>query len=242
MISVCMAAYNGEKYIRQQINSILCQLGETDELIVGDDCSTDSTVSILNSFADTRIKIIQNAKNIGLNANINKVLSHSKGDYIFLSDQDDFWEQGKVKCMLQALQNVNLVVSDCSVVDENLNVIYPSFFKYNNSKKGFFRNLFIGSYYGCCMAFDRKLLNYSLPIPENKYVWHDLWIGELAELRFKVDFLNHILVKYRRHANTTSCTGRKNDRTIAIKIITRIVFLYKLFVHIFIIKKICKKI
>ena len=115
MISVCMATYNGEKYIREQIDSILAQLGDKDELIVSDDGSADATLSIVRSFSDPRIKIISNTGKHGTNGNFENALKHAQGDYIFLSDQDDVWLPGKVNICLQALQTAHLVVHDCYV-------------------------------------------------------------------------------------------------------------------------------
>ena len=89
MISVCMATYNGEKYLREQVGSILTQLGENDELVVSDDGSTDSTIDILKSYNDPRIKIFINTGRHGVNSNFENALRHADGDYIFLSDQDD---------------------------------------------------------------------------------------------------------------------------------------------------------
>ena len=89
MISVCMATYNGEKYIEEQLKSILSQLGENDEVIVSDDSSTDNTLAIVESFNDVRIKIFPNNKFHSPIFNFENALKQATGDYIFLSDQDD---------------------------------------------------------------------------------------------------------------------------------------------------------
>ena len=108
MISVCMATYNGERYIKRQIDSILYQLGEDDELIISDDGSTDRTLEIIKKYNDSRIKIYEHIKKAELSkvkklrnfyyatSNFENALIHSRGEYIFLADQDDIWESEKV--------------------------------------------------------------------------------------------------------------------------------------------------
>lgn len=91
MISVCMATYNGEEYIKEQLESILCQLGEMDEIIISDDGSTDNTLNIIESYNDSRIKIHINTGKHGFVYNFENALQKAKGEYIFLSDQDDIW-------------------------------------------------------------------------------------------------------------------------------------------------------
>src|SRR5690554_1480606 len=98
MISVCIPTYNGEKYLVEQIQSILTQLGESDEIIVSDDLSTDSSIDILQNLQDSRIRILRNSKNLGPIYNLERALAEAKGDFVFLSDQDDIWEIGRASC------------------------------------------------------------------------------------------------------------------------------------------------
>ena len=127
-ISVCIATYNGEKYIKEQLDSILVQLGEDDEVIIGDDGSTDLTLDIIKSYNDPRIKIYKNSfKNLILN--FESTLEKAKGDYIFLSDQDDVWLPNKVKDSLKDLFKYDVVISNCKVVNKNLDVIHESFLR-----------------------------------------------------------------------------------------------------------------
>ena len=103
MISVCIATYNGEKYIKEQLDSIIPQLGHEDEIVISDDGSSDSTLDIINSINDERIRITVNQGKHGVNSNFNNALLHAKGDFIFLADQDDIWLSGKVAECLKAL-------------------------------------------------------------------------------------------------------------------------------------------
>ena len=100
-ISVCMACYNGEKYIEEQILSILPQLNESDELIIIDDHSSDNTGKIVQELKDNRIKYVFNEKNLGVNRSFEKAIKKAKNDYIFMADQDDLWTEGRVERMLK---------------------------------------------------------------------------------------------------------------------------------------------
>ena len=105
MISVCIATYNGERFIREQIDSILRQLSSDDEIILSDDGSTDDTISIINSIDDKRIKIIEGPRKHSPTPNFECAMKESKGDYIFLAVQDDVWKPNKVEVCIKWLQN-----------------------------------------------------------------------------------------------------------------------------------------
>ena len=126
MISVCMATYNGEKYIRQQLCSIISQIGEGDEVIISDDGSTDSTLDIVRNMADGRIRIVEGPCRQSPTLNFENALSHVKGDYIFLADQDDVWLPGKVSACMKWLGGYECVVSDAEMSDESLRAIQKS--------------------------------------------------------------------------------------------------------------------
>lgn len=220
-ISVCLATYNGEKYIKKQVDSILHQLSETDELIVSDDISTDNTVDIIRSFNDARIKVFINKRKLGVTANFNSALLKASGEVIFLSDQDDIWLDSKVSMSLSYLETYDLIVTNCKVIDENNSIIYESYFDVVNSGKGLIKNLYKSTYLGCCLAFNKKVLNAILPIPNNLMMYHDWWIGFIAEQNFKVYFLNEPLLLYRRHSNAISSTLGKSNNSFFFKIKSR---------------------
>ena len=181
MISVCIATYNGGKYIKEQIDSILLQLGRKDEIIISDDSSTDDTLSIIKSYNDPRIKIFFNKSTHSPIFNFENAIRNAKGSYIFLADQDDIWLPNKINNTVDLLKQYDLVVSDCKVVDQNLNVLEESFFYKRNSGTGFCKNLFKNTYLGCCMAFRKEILCYILPFPK-RIAMHDIWIGLSVEL------------------------------------------------------------
>ncbi len=224
--SVCMATYNGEKYIAMQITSILGQIGQQDELIISDDGSTDHTVAIINAFQDPRIKLFQDKSFRDPIKNFEYALEQSTGTSIFLSDQDDVWMDNKYELILQQLLVYDLVVSDSVIVDKQLRVVHPSFFEYFGSGRGIIKNIIRSSYYGSCMAFNRPVLEAALPFPDTKEIGHDLWLGLVAELKFSVLFLKVPLLKYRRHEATfTSQSVGKSSRKLTQMIYGRLLMI-----------------
>ncbi len=223
MISVCMATYNGEKYIKEQIDSILSQLSLGDELIISDDMSTDSTRNIIKSFEDERVHLYLHRKNHGFVKNFENALRHAKGDVIFLSDQDDIWFPNKVKRTLEELERVDFTVSDCRTVDKNGQVISDSRIRDFNIKTGFWRLMIKTRYLGCCMAFKRSILRAVLPFPNNSlYLEHDLWIAAVAECYFKTSLIDEPLIIYRRHGDNASSGGVGKENSLLIKLRRRV--------------------
>ncbi|MFA6740649.1 MAG: glycosyltransferase family 2 protein [Arcobacteraceae bacterium] len=222
-ISVCMATYNGEKYIKEQLDSILSQVSRNDEIIISDDNSTDNTIEILKSYNDKRIKIYLNNKEKGYTKNFENALEKVSGDVIFLCDQDDIWVNDKIEKTLVYLKDYDFIISDNKVVTKDLNTIYESHFNVCNTKKGFFNNLLLPRYVGACMAFKKEVLEKSLPFPENqKLCAHDYWICLIAELYFKVYKLDEALILYRRHSSNASNGGNTSKNTLIHKLKVRI--------------------
>lgn len=209
MVSVCLASYNGEKYIKEQVDSIMSQLEADDELIISDDGSSDKTISIIQSYNDNRIVLLHNIKH-GVNNNFENAIRHAKGDYIFWSDQDDVWFPNKVQACIDQLQNNDLVVHDCVVVDKSLNTIYPSYFKQFKSGNGYIKNIIKCSYIGACIAFRKEILSYVLPIPSKWPVYIDGWLASLTELNGRICFYGAPLIYFRRHDNNTSASAGKS--------------------------------
>lgn len=221
-VSVCMTVYNGEKYIREQITSVIGELRSSDELIICDDGSTDASAAIIEEYTtDKRINYIKNVEPLGVVKNFEKAILQSRGKYIFLCDQDDVWLKGKVATCIRHLQTNILVVTDCTVVDQNLQVTAPSFFKLRQSGCGILKNIWKNTYLGCCIAFRRDLIKYSLPIPGNVPM-HDMWLGLQAEMHGSVLFANESLSLYRRHDAAASPTGSKSNFSLQKKINIRL--------------------
>lgn len=228
-ISVCMATYNGEKYIKEQLESILFQLGENDEVIISDDGSTDGTFKIIDSFNDKRIKFVFNESERGYTKNFENALVKCTGDVVFLADQDDVWVSNKVERCVKALKNKSFVVSDNKIVDESLSTIKESHFSEFSTEKGFIRNWALPRYVGACMAFRKEVLSKSLPFPPNSNLCaHDYWISLIAELYFNVEKVNEPLILYRRHGSNASSGGNKSKNKLIHKLKVRIYTFYYL--------------
>ena len=218
-ISVCMATYNGEKYIKEQMDSILKQLSPNDEVIVSDDGSTDDTLVILESYHDPRIVIYQNNMH-NYTRNFENAINKSSGDIIFLADQDDVWLENKVSLVLKTFEetNADLIVTNVSITDGNLNVVDESHFKSSHVEKGFLKNWLGTRYIGSAMAFKRKILDKVLPIPgKSKYIAHDYWIACICEKYYKTELIEQPLMLYRRHGDNASTGVGKSDKSFFFK-------------------------
>jgi glycosyltransferase involved in cell wall biosynthesis len=221
-ISVCMATFNGECYIKEQISSILKQLSINDEIIISDDYSTDGTLKIVESFEDDRIKIVFNKFSKGYSGNFENAITCSTGNIIFLSDQDDVWLPGKVDKMLSELKKSTFVVSNARFVDNSLHPMGSTFFSLRGGAQGFLNNLYKSRYLGSCMAFKREMFTKLLPFPKNRNLCpHDLWITLIAEFYFKVSTISEPLILYRRHENTVSSGGHISKNGLFKKVLFR---------------------
>ena len=212
-ISVCMASYNGSKYIQKQIESILKQINKNDQLIIVDDHSSDNTISIVEDFRDNRIILIKNTYNTGVAAAFNKALMFAKGDIVFLSDQDDEWLDNKVSFLRNffLLNKVDVIVHDAKIRQLDNLVVNNSLFNQIRSSKGVIKNIYSNSYTGCCMAFRRRVLRKVLPVPIMKGVFHDAWIGILAKIYgFRVIFIAMPLIIHNRHELNLSTMKRRS--------------------------------
>lgn len=235
MISVCIATYNGEKYLREQVESILGQLGEGDEIVISDDCSSDKTIDVLQALGDARVRILhhdpsQVTTSFPLDKptqNFENALKHAKGDIIFLADQDDVWLPGKVEKMLAALQDADMAMHDCIVVDSNLQELSPSYFNIISVSTNAWRNLCKCTLLGCCMAMRRCVLEKALPFPKSR-VGHDLWLGLVADRKFRFTLVRVPLLKYRKHSSSTTTAGQRSSNSLWFKLRYRMSVLHHL--------------
>jgi glycosyltransferase involved in cell wall biosynthesis len=226
-ISVVMATFNGETYISEQISSILAQLGPNDELLISDDNSTDSTLQIIRSFSDPRIRTLTNGQNRGYTKNFERALEEAKGAYIFLADQDDVWLDGRISKTLRGLEEADFVLCDCITTDSSLQPLVMSRFDQFNMLPGLLRTFVKCRYLGCCMAFTDAVLKKALPFPHRAdLVEHDVWLATVANAFFKVSFLKEPLILYRRHKQNTSNGGFTAGYSVFNKIARRIYRFY----------------
>jgi glycosyltransferase involved in cell wall biosynthesis len=208
-ISVCMASYNGERYIAKQLRSILLQLSSEDEIIIVDDASRDQTRARIREFNDDRIRLIENNTNIGVARAFEEAIKRASGEIIFLSDQDDVWESDKVSSVLQAFNDhpdVRVIVTDAIVIDaDDQPVGYRHFEKRGKFHPGILTNIIRNMYHGCTMSFRSTLLPNILPFPGGSGILHDAWIGIRNEMSGGATFyIDRPLIRYRRHSANAS--------------------------------------
>ncbi len=208
-VSVCMAAFNGGKYIEIQLRSILSQLGSHDEVMIVDDCSDDDTVARIRGLQDGRIRLIEHTANQGVVATVEDALRLATGDILFLSDDDDIWAENKVNRYLEVFQarpEVQIVTSRVRLIDNDGNPYADD--QIIGKRKffaGFWRNVYRNRYQGSTMAIRASLLQKVLPFPVRPVFLHDQWIGTRnAIARGKTVFIEEELLFYRRHSNNFS--------------------------------------
>lgn len=234
-VSVCMATYNGERYLDEQLRSILRQLGRDDEIIIVDDASLDSTPDIIASFADARIRLVRNRTNIGVNQSFARALSLAANDVVFMSDQDDVWVENRVERMRAELIRTGslLVSSNQAFIDAAGDpTAYPADRVRADASVKHFRNIldiFAGRkhYYGCTMAFRRELTPLILPVPAFVES-HDLWIALAANLARRNAHLEADTLRRRLHGENASIV----TRPIGKKLWSRVIFVRSLIVLI----------
>lgn len=205
MISIAMATYNGQYYVKDQIDSILRQTISDFELIISDDNSTDDTVSIIKSFTDKRIRFFSNTINVGFVKNFEKALSYCSGEYIAFSDQDDIWEENHLEILLNQIQGKALSCSNAELIDEfgtKKNVKMSDVLhlkKIPTSNNMLFTLMNKNFVQGSTILFRSALLKKMLPIPsEIKY--HDHWLALFAANNGGVSYTWKSTLLYRQHS------------------------------------------
>ena len=231
MISILMATYNGEKYIAEQIESLLAQTVSEFKLYICDDCSTDSTFTIITEYAKKhpeQINITQNKDNSGgAKYNYIQMMINYKDDYIMLCDQDDIWLPEKIEITLEKIKDMEykfgtdtplLVHTDLRVVDEKLETISLSFKTAMNAnyEKTKLRNQIIqNTLTGCTVMYNRSLADLITSMPEFM-VMHDWWLMLVASAFGKITSIGTQTVLYRQHSHNE--IGAKDVRTFRYKL------------------------
>ena len=211
-IDVLLATYNGEKYLKEQIESILNQTYKNIRLIISDDCSKDGTVEIIKEYQqnDNRVILYEQPKNLGYVKNFEFLLTKVENEIYMLSDQDDVWKKEKIEKTYNKLKqdNADMVYTDVEIVDSNLKQIYPSFNKFMKLERkikktsGLERQYLYNCVTGCTVMSKKKFIEKMLPFPTNsKYLIHDMWMGIIVEMYGKVAYLDETTVHYRQHGN-----------------------------------------
>jgi glycosyltransferase involved in cell wall biosynthesis len=200
-ISVALATFNGEIWLKPLLASIAAQTRRPDELVVSDDASTDATLSIVQEFAlgsAFPIVLIQNSSRAGYSANFGRALEGCKGDVVFLADQDDEWLPNKIETMAAAMGGASLGFHDAEFIDRHGVVHGPTMFE---------RLRMAGrspdwAVKGCCTVVSRSLLRRALPLPASPA--HDAWLHQLSKDSGDRVIVNEPLLRYRIHGGNTS--------------------------------------
>jgi glycosyltransferase involved in cell wall biosynthesis len=211
-ISVCIATYNGERFLKDQLSSILTQITPTDEVIIVDDASTDGTVDLIRGFGDDRIHLIKHESNQGVVRSFERALRAATGDIIFLSDQDDLWSPNKVTEFLRAFKehpDSAIIISDATIIDEHDATIARSACARLRFRSGLLANLLHARFVGCRMAFRSTLVPKVLPFPNHLRIVHDIWIGTANWIiGGKTWYIDKPLTFYRLHGDNLTAGAR----------------------------------
>jgi len=201
-----MATFNGEQFLGHQMQSILEQLSPVDEIVISDDASSDRTLDLIDSACDARVKVARNKHRCGPVGNFQRAVAMARNEYVLFADQDDVWLPGKLEVCRQALARVDVVVTDCRVVNAAGEETSPSLFDLRGSGPGVLRNLYKNGFVGCCMGVRSDFLDKCLPFP--RFIpMHDWWIGLMASAVGRVEFIQTPYLLYRRHATALSPTA-----------------------------------
>ena len=229
-----MATYNGERYLAEQLKSILGQTLEADEIVVVDDASTDGTREILDDFVRRcpgRLTVMAHEINMGPKAAFARGIQQARGDFIALSDQDDIWRQEKLKRLFSKISgapNAGLCFHDLEMVNKDGDPRAASFWKSAPKSQCLpvvgmdARNRIAGfsnPVPGCTMFFDARLKGVILPMPESPHVGHDWWISAVAFFSADPVYVSEPLIRYRLHPGQAAGIGtfikkKKDERDI----------------------------
>lgn len=205
-----MATYNGAKYIKQQLDSILPSLKDMDELIISDDGSSDDTISIIKDYQNQYNNILLvKGPSQGVVRNFESLLERASGDIIMFADQDDIWMQDKLSKIRTAFENdpnLNLVLHDMLITsNEEIEAGErgTSSFSIRKRKHGVLYNLIYNGYYGCCMSFTKTFRDEIVPFSRRTNMY-DQWIGLIAEHDKKSLFIEEPLIIHRVHGKNMS--------------------------------------
>jgi len=222
-IDILMATYNGEKYLKEQLDSILEQSYKEFRLLISDDCSTDSTRDILQEYVqkDNRIVVFLQNKNLGVLKNFEYLMKKVESDCFMFADQDDVWQKDKIKNSVDKMKETDsdLVYTNLEVVNENLDILNSSYWKlkgfekkvkkYNNFESVYLNNFITG----CTMLVKSKWIEKILPLPhKSKYILHDYWTALVVSKFGKMSYIEQPQVKYRQHLENNIGSKRRSDK------------------------------
>lgn len=207
MISIAMTTYNGDRYLRQQLDSILNQTHSDFELIVCDDCSTDSTREILSEYEkkDDRIRVVLNKGNLGFKKNFEKAISLCQYDFVALSDQDDVWEKNHLEKLMDLIGDADVACGNARLIDEGgkglgLNLDQTDGLSFVPQGDLLLYRIVAGAgaFQGASMLIKKDFFDKALPIPDD-VIFHDAWFSACACLSNGLKYTYDIVNNYRQH-------------------------------------------
>jgi hypothetical protein len=230
-VSVALCTFNGQKYLKDQLESIASQTILPDEVVICDDCSTDRTIEIARQFAKNApfdVHIFENTKTLRVTKNFEKALNLCQNEILFLCDQDDIWYSDKIKILTSFLDSnpeCQAVFSDAELIDENAKPMSQQLWdklrfwdeqqKLWQAGKSIDVLLQGNRVTGCTVAFRKSLLNQTVPFPTHipEFI-HDTWIAMAASVQNTIQFCPVTLTGYRQHAEQQIGTRPKNTRKV----------------------------
>lgn len=218
-VAILLATYNGERFLSQQLDSIIKQSCTNWELFIHDDGSSDLTCEIIKEYVSdypNQIHLVEWAPQGGAKSNFLFLMSQVDAPYYMFCDQDDVWNQDKIECSLYAIRTLEsdngtdiplLAFSDSTVVDSDLNIIHNSFLSYQglNADRLRFSELIVQNVVsGNASIFNRSLLEYALKYTsEESIIMHDHWCALIAAYYGKIAFIEESTLLYRQHDSNT---------------------------------------
>lgn len=214
LISIALCTYNGERYLAEQLDSILLQTYPRLEIVISDDCSSDATPALLQDYArrDSRIVLLKNAANVGFVKNFERALLACRGDYIALADQDDVWLPNKIDNLFNAIGDALLIYSRVDLIDSQgapIDRIFPSVKRLSGrcALSLMFDNCVTG--HACLLR--REMLGKALPMPEGLLA-HDQWLAIVAAASGRLVAGSEVLSHYRMHSSNALLQSKKKRK------------------------------
>lgn len=222
-VSVCMAVYNGARWLTPQLESILGELRSDDEIVIVDDASTDDSVALIEALDDPRVRMVRHDANRGYVATFEHALSLATRDVILLSDQDDVWIRGRRDLLCAAVESADVAASDLVLLGDGAPLPHPLTrrpWRLGRSRRSdrIRRQLTIWAgvapYFGCAMAVRREFLSTVLPFPTFLTESHDLWIATAANAAAALEHVHSPSVQRRLHEANASPSRPRGVRAV----------------------------
>ncbi|MDP1880975.1 MAG: glycosyltransferase family 2 protein [Parachlamydiaceae bacterium] len=214
-IDILLGTFQGESYLEELLRSIFSQTYQDFCILIRDDGSTDRTLEIIKTYSQSypsKIILITSTTNLGVKKNFSELLKHSHAPYVMFADQDDYWLPNKIEVSMYEIKQLEsihgthvplLVHTDLKVVDHQLKLIAPSFWKFTNINPLSYqlnRLLTQNIFTGCTLLFNRSLANLAFPIP-NEAIMHDWWVGLIASCFGFIQTCSKQTILYRQHTD-----------------------------------------